>query len=759
MLTRRRYVLRGIVQGVGFRPHVARVAAALPVTGFCGNDDESVFIEAQGEARDVDVFLMRVRDTLPPLARIESIEADTLAVIDADDPFHIVESERRGGAVTLVPPDMARCDDCLAEMNDPKDRRYRYPFISCTNCGPRFSIIRDVPYDRPKTTLAEFPMCPDCLAEYTDPLNRRFHAEPISCYACGPRLWLESGGVEIAEWQGAVDAARALIAAGKIVAVKGMGGFTLMCDARNESAVSRLRQRKHRPGKPLAVMTSTVTDVRSFARVSALQEAELVSPQRPIVLLPDGPGYDLATSIAPGLSEIGVMLPSAPVHDLLLSPGAVFVATSGNRSGEPLTYRNDDARRDLSDIADAFLINNRDIHVPVEDSVLLADGDRTVPIRRSRGFAPLPIQLGTATETVLAVGGELKNTFTITRDGMAFVSAHIGDMGALATQRAFERSVEQLLTAHRRTPALIVADRHPSYSTRAWAERRSERDDTPLLTVQHHHAHAASLLAEHGLLGQSAVCVVFDGTGFGTDGTIWGGEILRVHGTESERLWHLPTFGLPGGDSAVEHPWKAALALADSLGIPVDDVPSASAGSPAEVALVRSQLASGFGVATTSSAGRLFDAFASLVGVRQDVTYEAQSAMELESAARGCTHRGHASHRFDGLGSGIADLVERRRAGEPVSCVARMFHAGLAALAVDAAVAVLEPGELVGLTGGVFQNRILTRDVREGFRMKAPNSRILTHSRVPANDGGLSLGQAALGHLALVAEQENASCA
>ena len=752
-------MVRGIVQGVGFRPHVARVAASLPISGFCGNDDESVFIEAQGDASAMESFLSSLRDTLPPLARITSIEAVDLPVVRGDDSFRIVESARTGGAVTLVPPDIARCDDCLAELTDPTNRRYRYPFISCTNCGPRFSIIRDVPYDRAKTTLADFPLCGDCLAEYTDPLNRRFHAEPISCYACGPRLWLEVAGAEVAEWGGAVDAARALIADGKIVAVKGMGGFTLICDARNEQAVSRLRDRKRRPGKPLAVLTGDTASVRQFASVSDEQEHELRSPQRPIVLLPQGAGYDLAASVAPGLGQIGVMLPSAPIHDLLLTPGAVLVATSANRSGEPLCYLNDSARNDLSDIADALLINDRDIHVPVEDSVLLADAETTVPIRRSRGFAPLPVALPGLVGTVLGVGGELKNTFTVTRDGMAFVSAHIGDMGALATQRAFERSVEQLLSAHRHTPALLVADRHPGYSTLAWAERRSDGTQVPLMTVQHHHAHAASLLAEHQMSGAPAVCIVFDGTGYGDDGTVWGGEILRVHGTHYERLWHLPTFWLPGGDSAVAHPWKSGIALAAELGLGLDGLASRAAAPSAEVALVVSQLATTTAVVRTSSAGRLFDAVSSLLGICHDVTYEAQAAMELEAAARRCDHADHRVHRFDGISEGITDIVIAHRDGEPVACGARRFHAGLAGIVAERAAAHATPGEPIGLTGGVFQNTVLTHDVIAALRQHAPGVRVLTHHLVPANDGGLSLGQAALGLLALNDDKESEPCA
>ncbi|UQE76474.1 carbamoyltransferase HypF [Gordonia sp. PP30] len=759
MRLRRRSALRGVVQGVGFRPHVARIASRYRVTGFCGNDDESVFIEAQGEAREVECFLDAVVSDLPPLARIVSRDEEQVPVIDDDEGFRIVASRSAPGALTLVPPDIAVCEDCLREMADPGDRRYGYPLINCTNCGPRFAIIVDLPYDRASTTLARFAMCAECAAEYDDPTNRRFHAEPTSCFACGPRLWLETADGEVAQWDEAIEQARRILADGGVVAVKGLGGFMLMCNARDDVAVERLRTRKRRPAKPFAVMTADVSAAARFADLGDEHQRELASPQRPIVLAPLRAGSGLAPAVAPGLDQIGVMLPSAPVHALLVKDDEVVVATSANRSGEPLCYRNESVLEALGGIADAFLLNDRDIHVPVEDSVLLADDDCVLPIRRSRGFAPLPIALtSSAGPSVLAVGGELKSTFTLTRDRMAFVSAHIGDMGSLAAQGAFERSVDQLVAAHRCAPALLVADAHPGYHATAWAQRRGAESGTPVLHVQHHHAHALSLLAEHGAVGRSVLCLVLDGTGYGGDGTIWGGELLRVEGSHAERVWHLPEFALPGGDSAVSKPWKSAVALLAACGCADEAGPSAVAADPAELAVVRGQLRTGIATVPTTSAGRLFDAVASLLGIRHTVSFEAQAAMELECAARRCAQL---NHRVDGdldVPALISDLLARRNAGEPVACLARRFHIGFVHLIVRAVVDHLDGAQAVGLTGGVFQNRILVGLLMSELRRRLPEVPVLTHRVVPANDGGLSLGQAVAGHLLLSGKGE-ARCA
>lgn len=501
MNIRRRIHLHGVVQGVGFRPHVAQVAARFPITGFCGNDDRKVFIEAQGPEPVLDAFLAEVLETLPPLAHVISHTVSTLSLVD-EPSFRIVSSTHVAGARTLIPPDVATCPDCLADMADPTNRRYRYPFTTCTNCGPRLTIIEDLPYDRPLTTMKKFPMCPSCEREYTDINDRRYHAQPISCPDCGPRLWIE--GVACDD---PIAKAQELLRAGAILAVKGLGGFHLLCDARNEKSVAELRRRKQRPSKPFAVMTPA-TDI---AELSPEQQALLESPAHPIVIAPMSATYDLAPSVAPGLSDVGIMLPYTPLHTLLVD--RPLVATSGNLSGEPLCYTNDDALSRLGTFADYFLLHDRDIHVPVEDSVFL----ESMPVRRSRGYAPLPFPLP-GSGTVLAVGGEVKNTFCLAHDNVAHVSAHIGDMGSLASQQAFNRSVEQMLTMQRCSPSLVVCDLHPNYATTAWAERSGY----DVLPVQHHYAHALSLLASHGHFEGPFACLTIDGTGYGTDGTVWG---------------------------------------------------------------------------------------------------------------------------------------------------------------------------------------------------------------------------------------------
>jgi len=733
------------VQGVGFRPHIARIASGYPLSGFCGNDDASVFFEIQGPSSILSDFYTELIDTLPPLASVVSSSAIDLEVQSDETGFIIVESVRKSGPASLIPPDLAPCDDCLRELKDSGDRRLGYPFISCVNCGPRLSVIRELPYDRCNTTLDVFPLCEECTQEYENPLDRRFHAEPISCFSCGPLLELISLDGQSFRWNDAISETQRIISEGGIVAVKGIGGFTLMCDAYDERAVAKLRKRKMRPAKPFAVMAADYETASTVAIFSSHQRAELISQQRPIILVPRQHSFRLADSVAPGLKDIGVMLPSAPLHHLLLKTGDVWVSTSGNISGNPLTYRNEDALEQLSGIADAWLLNDRVIHVPVEDSVLSARTEESIPIRRSRGYAPLPIPTPGADETVLAVGAELKNTFALTRDGMTFVSTHVGDMGSLMTQQAFERGVEQMLSAHRKKPQLVVADLHPSYSTTAWAQKYSWENDIPLIQVQHHHAHALSLLAEHEIHNQNAYCVVLDGTGYGLDGTIWGGEILLLDANEMERVWHLPTFALAGGDSAVSNPWKCALALLSSLGIDATQLPPWSFAPPQERELVISQLQHSVAVVQTSSAGRLFDAVASILGVCHRVSYEAQAAMELEAHASMCRHDSHEFPVASDISEVVTILVELLISGADTTCIARYFHLELAAVLSRVIEAVVPEGELVGLTGGVFQNKIFSQALNTQLRKTSCGYRVIEHNLVPTNDGGISLGQARAG--------------
>jgi len=760
-MIRKQLTITGVVQGVGFRPNVARIAGLYPLTGLCGNDDNSVFVEAQGDVGDVEAFFEAVRLRMPPLATIVDWRESDLATVADENEFSIVASRRGVGAITLIPADAAVCPDCLADMADPTNRRYGYPFTTCTNCGPRLTIIEDVPYDRPLTTMARFAMCDACRHEYEDPGDRRFHAQPISCFDCGPSLWLERpGDVSPPPFNDFTDRracfatviaeARRLLREGAILGVKGIGGYTLMCDARNAEAVATLRARKHRPGKPLAVMAGSLDAALAIAALGEPQIRALTSREAPIVLAPMTAAYDLAGAVAPGLDDVGVMLPYAPLHRLLLEPGDIMVATSANSSSKPLTYRDDDARRDLSGIVDALLMHDREIHIPVEDSVIMADESSNRPIRRSRGYAPLPVFLGAKDRCVLAVGAELKNAFALTRDGMAFMSAHIGDMGSLETQKAFEQSVEQMVSAHRRTPELIVIDKHPGYATHNWGLRYADRLGVPVLEVQHHHAHALSLLAENRMLEGRLTCVVLDGTGYGDDGTIWGGEILRLGDDPRhfDRVWHLPGFMLPGGDSAIRHPWKAAAGLAREYGVDLSTLPAfrddgRPGPTPAELALVESQLVSGTGVIRTTSAGRLFDAVASMLEIRHSVTYEAQAAMELEALARQCRDDhgvlpGTIPELVDVLVNGVLDA-------RPVACLARLFHSSLAHIMATAVDSIEPPSAAIGLTGGVFANRLLAGGLDR--ELIESGHRVLHHQIVPANDGGLALGQALAGVL------------
>lgn len=755
---RRAYELRGVVQGVGFRPHVAQVAAQFPITGFVGNDDESVFIEAQGTLAAVQGFMETMLATLPPLASVLHRECKDLPEQEDETEFRIVPSRRRSGARTLIPPDTATCPDCRAEMADPTNRRYLYPFTTCTNCGPRATIMVDLPYDRDTTTMVKFPMCPACHEEYTNPTNRRYHAQPVSCYDCGPVLWVSPANVpDLRPPEGdrrpliaaALDEARQRLRAGEILAVKGIGGFHLMCDARNEEAVARLRKRKNRGDKPFAVMVGDAAAAARLAQLDADQLRTLQTAARPIVIAPFGAEYDLAPAIAPGLGDVGILLPYAPLHLELLSGECAqmaLVATSGNLAGEPLCFTNEDAAERLAGIVDAFVFHDRDIHLPMEDSVFLANSQVTIPSRRSRGYAPLPVTLSQpATVPILAVGGELKNTFCLAHGNWAHISGHIGDMGTLASQEAFDRAVSQMLNFQRQRPEKVVSDLHPNYSTVSWAERFAAAHDIELAQVQHHVAHAYSLLAEHSWL-DPAVVVAVDGTGYGTDGAIWGGEILNIQGSQWQRSAHVPTFSLVGGDRAVRYPWRVALGIAHDWDLDwITEAISAEIGErrgkSTELELVKSQLDSGFGVSASTSCGRLFDAAAAILGIRTEVTYEAQAAMELERVAT-IWANAHPQVGLPKVNSYLELVDQLGETDRPVGQRAWAFHVGLAQLLGNQAreAAVSAGTKTVGLTGGVALNRLFTRRF-VGF-MEASGYRVLTHRNVPPNDGGLSLGQA-----------------
>lgn len=774
-LLRRRLVVRGVVQGVGFRPHVARLAQGLGLAGTCHNDATSVVIEVEGDAARILEFARLLEAEAPALARILSVETADFApsgqrdfVITASTP-----SPSASFARTIVPPDTTVCDDCLHEMRDPADRRYRHPFITCTNCGPRFTITRDLPYDRPATTMGTFAMCVTCAGEYADPHDRRHHAQPIACHTCGPALRVRSpDGTEIAS--GAEASLLATVAAlrgGAVVAIKGLGGYHLACDASSCSAATVLRHRKNRPDQPFAVMVPDLETARLLVDVGDAAST-LTSPERPIVLLPRRPDAPVAECVAPGLDDLGVLLPYTPLHHLLFadlpdgSPGAprVLVMTSGNLSGEPLCFRDEDALARLGRVADVFLTHDREIAVPCEDSVVAWHDGEVVPIRRSRGFAPLPVPLSTGSGVVLAVGAEIKNTFALARDAMAFVSAHIGDLGTLESRSAYEQATAQMLRFHRSSPDLVVADLHPGYASRAWAQVFADDLGVPLYDVQHHHAHLASLAAEHQRLDEPMLGVVFDGTGYGCDATVWGGEflVLADGGLAAERVGHLGTVRLPGGDAGVRNPVRTAALAMLAAGIDLDGTPVGQALTDAERATLPALLDTATGWVATSSVGRLFDVVSALLGVRDRVSYEAQAAIELEvAAARWRRQHGPARHPLSlplTPGSGpaildpdplVRDLVTGWRAGVPVGLLAWSFHATLAAAAagVAASQAATRGLTAIGLTGGVFANRLLLGLMQD--TLATGGFEVLTHRLVPANDGGLALGQVAVGARAL----------
>ncbi len=610
----------GTVQGVGFRPFVFGLAEELGLAGHVGNDVQGVFIEVQGE--QVDEFLRRLRDAAPAMARIDEVAAVEIDV-RPDDVFRIVHSDTSAaGTTTSIPPDTAVCDECLAEMRDPHDRRFGYPFIACTNCGPRFTMVTGLPYDRENTAMADFPLCPDCEAEYVDPRSRRYHAQPTACAVCGPRLSLP------------VPELVAAITAGRILALKGIGGYHLACDARNPDVVSTLRERKRRGDKPFAVM---VADLATAERIAVLDDAArglLLGPARPIVLVP-ARDQALQEAVAPGNTLVGVMLAYTPLHAMLFDAGApeVLVMTSGNLSDEPICVDAAEAEQRLVDIADVFCHHDRRIQVACDDSVVRMVAGAAQPVRRSRGYVPTPIALPIAVPPVVAVGGEIKATAAVGSGDRAWLTQHIGDVENLETLAMLERSVRVLAGLQRVEPELVVSDAHPGYLSRGWAARFAAERDLPHVTVQHHHAHLASLLAEHGVTDEPVLGIVFDGTGYGTDGTIWGGELLLGGYAGVQRVGHLKPVSLPGGDAAVRFPGRVALAHLHSAGLAWEATAAAEHMPPADRRLLEQMLRTGSHCTPTTSMGRLFDAVAALLDVRQSVDYEAQAAIELEALA------------------------------------------------------------------------------------------------------------------------------
>jgi hydrogenase maturation protein HypF len=754
--------ITGIVQGVGFRPFVYGLATQFGLTGWVRNTSSGVDIEVDGTNDGLENFVNSLRLHLPPLARIDTFEITYQAPRNYSR-FEIIESEAVAGAFLPISPDVSICPDCLGELFDPTNRRYLYPFINCTNCGPRFTIITDIPYDRPNTTMAEFEICDDCRAEYTNPLDRRFHAQPVACPVCGPQVWLEdAAGNKLSEGADAILDLQVLISDGKIVAIKGLGGFHLACDATNAEAVAELRHRKLRVEKPFALMMPDLATAEEHCWIEKTECELLESHQRPIVLLRRKAESPIVKDVAPGQDHLAVMLPYTPIHYLLFSsktagkPGVSkippLVMTSGNLSEEPIAIKNDEARQRLSSLADAFLMHNREIQTRCDDSVVRiartnVENASIYFLRRSRGYAPDPIRLPFDVPPTLAVGPELKNTFCLTRERYAFISHHIGDMENYETLRSFEGAINDYEHIFRIEPKVIGCDVHPDYLSSRYAVQRSLMNDLPLFRIQHHHAHIAACMADNGMEpGRRVIGLAFDGTGLGDDGAIWGGEFLTADYAGYERHYHLAYFPLPGGDAAIKRPARTALALLWSLGMEWDDrLEPVKDFCYEERQALRIQLERGLNTPQTSSMGRLFDAAAALAGIRQKVNYEAQAAMEFETALD--TSEMDAYHfEINGfevdLHAMLRAMIEDIYSGVSVSIISARFHNGLAGMAREVCTEMRRQTSIndVALSGGVWQNMALLN--RTTSTLVDGGFKVYIHRQVPTNDGGISLGQA-----------------
>ena len=745
--------MRGIVQGVGFRPFVYSNASRRALHGRVLNNAAGVLIDLEGEASEIDHFVHELQSNPPPLASIESIErlADLVPLDYAD--FQILESDSVGRKSAAVSADVGTCDDCLRELFDKSDRRYRYPFINCTNCGPRFTIVKRVPYDRKNTTMQSFEMCAACRAEYENPLDRRFHAEPTACEICGPRLHLldREGRYLLGD---AVATAAKLLNAGKILAIKGIGGFHLACDALSKEAVAELRGRKFREDKPFALMARSVEMIRAFCRISNNETALLESPARPIVLLERKRGNAIPRAVAPGVNTIGFMLPYAPLHYLLLEAlNRPLVMTSGNISDEPICFRDDDANVRLNGIADYFLVHDRPIHIRTDDSVVRSFNEREMVLRRSRGFAPAPIRTSFKFErSILACGAELKNTFCLARGHSAFVSHHIGDLENLETLRSFTEGIEHYKHLFDIDPVVVAYDLHPEYLSTKYALALDNVSDK--FAVQHHHAHVASCMADNQIDGE-VIGIAFDGLGFGLDGKLWGGDFFVADFCDAERVAHLASVPLPGGAKSIREPWRlAAVYLQRALGSNFIELslPFTRALDPARWTTLNSMIAARVNCPETSSMGRLFDAVAGLLTLRSSVNYEGQAAIELEGIAErvatGCYEFQIARDEISAE-SVVRKIVEDLLDDVPIGQISARFHLSVAHLIVSVAQEIRAERHLnrVALSGGVFQNMWLLERVTGLLRES--HFEVFTHRRVPTNDGGISLGQAAVANARL----------
>jgi len=751
-IVNKRLKITGIVQGVGFRPTVFNLAKRYSLAGWVLNNAHGVEIELHGEEETVQAFIHDLRQNPPPLAVIDSFTFED-APDQAHTGFQIRHSQDDPSDFLPVSPDLAICPDCRRELFDPSDRRYRYPFINCTHCGPRFSIVTGIPYDRPNTSMACFALCPDCAQEYQDPANRRFHAQPIACPVCGPQVWYEEGGKKLAEHEAALQAARKALAEGKILALKGLGGFHLVCDAQNPQTVEKLRLRKRRSGKPFALMAFDLEIIKEYASVSPEEEKLLTSPMAPVVLLePTAAGKELLRLVAPDQNRLGFMLPYTPLHLLLLEPAEAFpkvlVMTSGNLSEEPIAYSIAEAKTRLSTLADGFLLHDRPIHIRIDDSVVSVIKGVPRIQRRARGYASLPLQIPTSAVPTLACGTELKNTFCLVRDRYAFVSHHIGDLENQETLNAFEDAIRHYENIFRIKPEILAADMHPDYLASRYAHRRASEENLPLVEVQHHHAHIVSCMAENRLKTQDTVIgLAFDGTGYGSDGAIWGGELLLANWEGFERLYHFEYMPLPGGDAAVRKPARIALSLLLQAGIDPDSFPFPfhQALDPNERSAVANQVRTGFNTPKTSSLGRLFDGVAALVGLHQQISYEAQNAIALETIADPEEQSCYDFPIEDGqilVSPVIRAIVEDLKQNVAPASISARFHNGLTDCAAMVSKQVRAQTGLrqVVLSGGVWQNKTLITQTISA--LSASGFEVFWPHKLPTNDGGVSLGQA-----------------
>ena len=756
----------GVVQGVGFRPFAYRLATEEQLAGFIGNNSDGVIIEIEGPHSRVQSFLSRLTSETPPLARIDLVVTSNLEPT-GETGFRIVASEVTGRVSTGIPADAATCLDCLHELFDPADRRYRYPFLNCTNCGPRFTITRRIPYDRPQTSMSVFPMCPECQAEYDDPLNRRFHAQPNACWRCGPRVWLESPeGLPMESADPVLEAIVHLLR-GDILAIKGIGGFHLAADATNEAAVKRLRDRKHRYGKPLAIMVRDLEVAHDLCEFDPVEESLLQIPARPIVLARARRDNGVATSVAPGIPWLGIYLPCAPLQHLLFADSRVraLVMTSANLSEEPIAIDNEEARVRLGNIADAFLMHNREILQRCDDSVAAVVEGAPQLIRRARGYVPLAIPLPIEAPPLLAVGGHLKNVFALARGQFAYQSQHLGDLESPTGLEFFEHSLRHLMHTFEINPQAIAHDLHPGYLSSSWARQWAGDHGLRLIGVQHHHAHIAACMAEHALTGPT-IGLSLDGTGYGTDGRIWGGEVLICSLDHFDRFAHLNYVPMPGGEAAIREPWRMAFAHLSSGGFSEGEAGELTGATDKEARLLARMINRRINAPLTSSLGRLFDAVGAVIINRRKVDYDAQAAIELE---------GIAIDEVDGIGrqdytpkflaaetnggSNILKienlwraLVDDLRRGVSKKQIAAEFHAGIAAGFIFAATKARESTGIaqVALSGGCMHNRRLTRLLRAGLEEKG--FQVFLHRNVSPGDGGLSYGQAAVAAAILTKE-------